>query len=140
MKQKIYGKVRDGQLDELADLQLLAAIAANTEKDIVITVERGRKKRSLNQNAFFHGPFLEGCQNMFLEGGSELSADMVKECLKRKFGLKIQVKMPDGSEEYEPKSTADYTTSEIEDFMDKIRAWAGAFGYDLPYVRDTHNQ
>lgn len=140
MKQRIYGTVKEGQLDDNADLQLLAAIAANEGKQIVITIERGRKKRSLNQNAFFHGPFLEGCQSMFIEAGSELSVDMVKECLKRKFGLKIPVKMPDGSEEYEPKSTADYTTGEIEDFMDKIRAWAGAFGYDLPYVRDAHNQ
>lgn len=140
MRQRIFATVKEAQLNEEADLQLMATIAQHEGKQIVITLERGRKKRSLGQNAFFHGPFLMGCQEMFLEAGSELSVDMVKECLKRKFGLKIPVKMPDGSEEHEPKSTADYTTSEIEDFMDKIRAWAGAFGYDLPYVRDANNQ
>lgn len=140
MKQRIFATVKEGLLNDEADLQFLAAVAANDGKQIVITIERGRKKRSLNQNAFFHGAFLQGCHQMFTEAGNEMSQNMVKEALKRKFGLKVPVKMPDGSEEYEPKSTAEYTTGEIEDFMDKIRAWAGTFGYDLPYVRDAANQ
>lgn len=140
MRQRIYGTVKESQLDDLAELQLLAAVAANNDKQIIITIERGRKKRSLNQNAFFHGPFLEGCQSMFIEAGNEMSLEMVKDVLKHKFGINEHIVMPDGSRDVAAKSTAEYTTGEIEDFMDKIRAWAGAFGYDLPYVRDAHNQ
>lgn len=137
MRQRIYATVKESRLDDYAELQLLAAIAANDDKRIIITIERGTKKRSLNQNAFFHGPFLDACYEMFIEAGNEMGVEMVKDVLKHKFGINHHILLPDGSRDVAAKSTAEYTTQEIEDFMDKVRAWAGAFGYDLPVPNEN---
>lgn len=132
MKQIVYSRIIEGHMTNEAELRFLAILATNTGKDVKITVERGRKKRSLNQNAFFHGPFVESATRMFQDKGNDFDETLTKEIIKDLFGPKQQVLMPDGRSEYLSRSSADWTTAEAETVMEKARAWASGYGYRLP--------
>jgi len=57
--------------------------------EIEITIERRQKKRSLNSNAFFHGPIIEAATKGFAEHGEILTLVEVKEFFKFRF-LRVQ--------------------------------------------------
>lgn len=135
MRGYIYSHVTDGQLSDCAQVELMAAIAYHDGKDIAIRVERKRKKRSLNQNAFMHGPFFDALHAMFEEFGHEYDMTMVKAIFKKQFGVKQLVKLPDGTEELIEKSTAEYDTKECEDCMEKARRRYAEY-WQLPYPHE----
>ena len=121
------GRLPDGVKEMLSKL-----IPTYAGQHVEMTLQPAKKRRSLGQNAFFHGPFLESVTHMFNAAGNTLHQPEVKEMLKKRFGLRVPIKMPDGGDDYVPKSTRDYSTSEIEDFMQKIRVWAALYGFELP--------
>lgn len=132
----VEGVVLKGHLPPTEGRKIVDAIRRNEGKRVRVSVALAKKRRSLNQNSFFHGPFLDACTDMFNEAGNNLDRNEVKEMLKRKFGLKVTIKMPDGTEEQVSKSTRDYTTIEIEDLMTKIRAWAAFYTVQLPFPNE----
>lgn len=129
---KIYTRITNGQLPDYAEVALAAEIATHEGKDVCITVERKRKKRSLNQNAFMHGPFFESLHAMFFEFGNDYDMDLVKAIFKKQFGVKSLVTMPDGAQELVEVSTADYTAAQCEECMEKARRRYAEF-WQLPY-------
>ncbi len=137
-KQIIYSRVVGCDLDSKGQADFLMALASHNEKDVAITIERKRKKRSLNQNAFMHGPFFDAMLDMFDEfgiGDGEADAKLVKAVFKKQFGVKTLVKLPDGSEELIEKSTAEYTTTECEDCMEKARRRYAQY-WQLPFPNE----
>lgn len=126
------GVVTQGHLPQSIRLGISDALKRAEGKRVCIKLAEYRKRRSLNQNSFFHGPFLDDVTEFFNEAGNSVDQDTVKGMLKDMFGLKVMVKMPDGIERYVPKSTRDYTTMEMEDFMTKIRAWGANYGREFP--------
>jgi hypothetical protein len=132
---KIYTRITNGQLGDTAELQFLAELAHHEGKDICVTVERKRKKRSLNQNAFMHGPFFESLHEMFREFGNDYDMDLVKAIFKKQFGVKKLVALPDGSQELVEVSTAEYTTTECEECMEKARRRYAEF-WQLPFPNE----
>lgn len=137
-KQTIYGKVIDCELNEQAAMDFIAALAFHNDKDICITVERKRKRRSLNQNDFMHGPFFDSLHAMFLEFGNDYDMDLVKSIFKKQFGVKKLITLPDGQEEYIEISTRGYDTKQCEDSMERARRRYAEF-WQLPYPNE-HTQ
>lgn len=133
---KIYDHIKEGQLSDRAAVELAAELAFHTEKDICITIERKRKKRSLNQNAFMHGPFFDSLHEMFLEFGNDYEMDLVKAIFKKQFGIKSLVSLPDGSQELVEISTADYTTVQCEECMEKARRRYAEY-WQLPFPNEN---
>ena len=127
----------NGKLPEGVKATLARIIPTYAGKEMVLTLEPAKKRRSLSQNSFFHGPFLDALTDMFLEAGNDIDRDTVKDIAKEKFGLRVSVTMPDGVIESKPKSTREYTTTEIEEFMEKIRAWAARYDHQLPFPNET---
>ena len=129
---------KQGHLD--AGLRQLIAqqLQGLAGKNVRVKITKFVKPRSDNQNRFFHGAFLDACTQMYHDAGNiDLDEDDVKLLLKQQFGVRVRVAQPDGSEAYNLKSTADYTTVEMEDFMEKIRAHYAPFGYALPYPNEA---
>lgn len=124
--------VTNGRLEPAVAGSIAGALAKAEGKWVKIALSMRRRRRTLNQNSFFHGPFLDAATWMFNESGNTLDREEVKSMLKEMFGLKVRVKMPDGLERIIPKSTKEYTTIEIEDLMQKIRAWAAQYNQELP--------
>lgn len=123
------------------DLRQLIATNLRSQAGKMVTVEIKRfvKRRTDNQNRFFHGPFLNACLAMYHEFGNvHMDEDDVKDDLKKLFGLRTdEITRPDGTVERGLKSTRDYTTIEIEEFMEKLRAHFAPYGYMLPYPNEV---
>lgn len=123
------GKIRDAE----AFRQLLAK---HEKKDVKITVERKRKNRSLNQNSWLHGGFLPAMCEMFADFGYDYEPEFVKDIFKKQFGVKREVKLPDGTTEMVEVSTAKWSTTECETAMERARRFYAEF-YQLPYPREA---
>lgn len=128
--------VTNGKIQPTIRERIAEAIAAHEGKAIVITIARAIKRRSNNQNRFLHGVFLPAMRQMFADAGENHTAEEIKVIFKQEFGFKMSIAMPDGRFIEVPKSTADYTTLECEQAMDKARAWAASFGYELPFPNE----
>lgn len=96
---------------------------------VTVTVENFKRKRSLSQNNYLHFAI----QMIAEETGEEM--ELLKDALKARFGLREAITSKSGEELCDEngevlerlKSTSDYTTSEMSDFIDKIRMWALEF-------------
>lgn len=130
----IFTRIENGKIVEAEQLRNL--LAKHHGKDVKITVERKRKNRSLNQNSFMHGPFLESLAEMFADFGHDYEPEFVKDIFKKQFGVKREVKMPDGSIEMVEVSTAKWSTTECETAMERARRFYAPF-YQLPYPREA---
>lgn len=128
----ITADIVNGKLPEHARARITTALAGLNGKRVSITIAKFVKRRSSNQNRFMHGPFLKALRGMFLDGGRDYSAKQVKEIFKRQFGFTELLELPSGEQVEVQKSTADYTTVECEEAMEKARAWAAEFGFFLP--------
>jgi len=132
---KIYSRIVAGQLSDHAQVALAAELAHHDGKDICLTIERKRKKRSLNQNAFMHGPFFDALHAMFEDFGHEYDMQMVKAIFKKQFGVKALVSLPDGSQDLVEISTADYNTQQCEEAMEKCRRRYAEY-WQLPFPNE----
>lgn len=96
---------------------------------VTVTIENFKRKRSLSQNNYLH--FI--IQIIADETGED--KERLKDAFKARFGLSDDITDKNGNilcdEQGEVlkrlKSTSDYTTSEMTDFIDKIRLWAQDF-------------
>jgi hypothetical protein len=136
MNRLIFSRVIGGELSASAEMEFRAAVAQHEDREVAIKVARKKKKRSLSQNAFMHGPFFESLQAMFEEFGNEYDSDMVKAIFKKQFGIKKLVELPDKSQELVEISTADYDPAQCEDCMEKARRRYAEY-WQLPYPNEN---
>lgn len=129
--------ISNGKVDRPTHNAIADLLNRLNGKQVRISIAIAKKKRSLKQNAFLHGPFLEAARIMFHEAGMEYSHEQVKSILKAKFGPQELAPIIGDDYQWIPKSTADYTTVEAETMMEKARAWAATWGYELPHPRDN---
>lgn len=133
----IRPNVHDGDLHPNAWRTLREEVAKYRDGTVVeITIKKAKKKRSLNQNAFMHGPFLQSMAAMFLEYGNEYDDAMVKAIFKKQFGEKVAVTLPDGTQDMVELSTAEYTTEQCENAMERARRRYAEF-WQLPYPNEV---
>lgn len=103
-------------------------------KDIILTIEKKRKKRSNSQNSYYHAVIIPLCQDGFKNiFGEHFSASEVHEYLKSKFLFKEIVNQNTGEIERFPKSTTENSTIEMEIYHEQIRAFALEYlGVNIP--------
>lgn len=132
---KIYTRITNGKMEPEAVQMLVNELARHNSKDIAITIERKRKKRSLNQNSFMHGPFMEALVEMYKHFGHDYDERLVKDIFKRQFGVKIRIENIDGSHYYMDKPTHEYSTQEAEDCMEACRRFYAQY-WQIPYPKE----
>ena len=136
-KIQINSSVKDGVL--ATNRKHLADVIKSFEgANIVITIEKRRKKRSNNQNSFYHAVIIPLMQDAFKDAwGEHYSAIEVHEALKAKYCYKEQINESTGEILQMPSSTTNLSTIEWEEYIDKIRAFALEwFNTVLPYPND----
>ncbi len=102
-------------------------------KKVVIKVGMYRKKRSLNQNAFYHGVVVPAVTKMFRAAGNYVDEEDVHTFLKMKVGkLSRVIVTPDGEVVKSLGSTTRLSTIEFEEYLTMIRAWAAQWGCEIP--------
>ena len=108
---------------------------------VEIIVRKWRARRSLNQNAYFHGVVLKMLQEVTGYAGAE-GMDELKDILEDKF-LRVPTKLG-----YRTRESEDLNTKEFEDFLEEIRLWAAVMfevtdletGEVKPFVIPLPNQ
>jgi hypothetical protein len=133
--------------------QIRIVLSYLTGKRIRVTIEEVTKRRSGNQNRYYWGVVIAYVRHMFMDAGNVISTEEVHEFLKQHVGgLERVITQPDGKRRVVVGSTARLSKMEMEDYLEKVRAWAAEFGTVIPlpsehlisldegdYVEDNHS-
>ena len=99
-----------------------------------VTLDSDYKKRSVDQNAYFH----KICDIVAKAKGN--SAGYWKSCFKQEFGLKNVMVGLDQQPFVEVVSTSDYTTTQMNDFITMITAWCAENDLDILSPEEFNNK
>ena len=126
MKIEIYSKYESGKLANSKAVK--KAFEQLAGKDIKITIEPKRKKRSNEQNRYYWGVLVTHWQQLLKdEHGLIYSAQETHEFLKANFN-KVEIVNEDTGEFLTaPKSTTINTTTQMEEYHEKCRQVAFEF-------------
>jgi len=128
MKIQFTGKVEEtGRLHIYNRKKFAESLSAFLCKDVVITVERKKRKRSLSQNAYLHGIVIPMAKEGLLDVGYRLSTQETKDLLKSKFAIFEKVNEETGEILEYVKGTSDMTTTELMVLIKQIQQWASEF-------------
>jgi hypothetical protein len=138
MKVEIDSKVVNGKLEKNRDL-ISDVINSLEGKDIIITIEKKRKKRSNPQNAYYFGfviPMMK--QGFYNSLGEHVGTDEIHTFLKNRFLFKEIVNENNAEIIKMPQSTTELTTIQFEEYLDKIREFGLEFlNITIPLPNDT---
>ena len=125
--------ITNGKLPDAVSKQIAGVLRSLEGKRVTIEIKVQKRRRSLNQNAFYHGCIIPPILAMMREMGNNLDPDDVHSFLKQEVGkLNQVVVLPDGEVKTVTGSSAKLTTMEFEVYLTKIRAWASEWGIMLP--------
>ncbi|OWK42032.1 hypothetical protein [Fimbriiglobus ruber] len=131
--------VVDGRLPERDARRIGDVIRKFDGKRIVVSIREQKKPRSLNQNAFYHGPFIEAFRVCLLECGHRLSSEDIHSGLRDAYAKNgYTLMLPGGKPFSVPPSTSRLSTIGFEEFLEEIRAYfASEFGWQLPLPNEV---
>lgn len=122
---EIQFKPNDGRIPGSVLQRLVEAVAKAGGKALVLTLKEQKKRRSLNQNAYYWGVMVRDITKAFREAGNDMDEQEIHEYLKKEVGKLSRIAvLPDGEVVTIPGSTKRLTTSEFCDYVAKVTAWA----------------
>ena len=123
-KVQIKSKVVDGNLTRNRKF-LVNCLKEHEGKEIVITIERQRKKHSDIQRGYYFGVIVSLIREaIFNEWGERMDSNEVHELLKTNCNWKEKTNKNTGEIIKVAGSIKQHTTSEQEDFHEDCRRWA----------------
>lgn len=139
-KMTIVAPVTRGRLPDNVSCRIRGTLLALDGKMARITIERQKKRRSLNQNKFYWGIVIP-CVIEVLEkygniAGEEMAHDVCKENFLPASGRK-KVFMK-GIPICESLTSTELNTVEWEDYITKIRAWCAEEGVIVPLPKEVY--
>ena len=113
---------------------IIDAINSFEGKDVLITLEKPKKKRSNPQNAFYYGVVIPIVQNALRDAGYVMTNEATHDLIKLKFLKEVILTNEETGEVVERvKSTTELSTSQFMDFVAEIRIFTNEyFGVDIP--------
>jgi len=137
MNYEIRSEVKNGTLTRNTNL-IKDAIQTFEGKQIVIKIEKAKKKRSTQQNRFYYGVIIPIVQNCLKDAGHILTSESTHDLIKLKF-LKepLFVNEETGEVIERIKSTTELSTSQFMDLLAEINNFTFEyFGVSLPSPND----
>lgn len=137
MNFEIISEVKNGSLTRNRNL-IKDAIATFEGKQIVIKIEKAKKKRSTQQNRFYYGVIIPIVQNCLKEAGHIMTNESTHDLIKLKF-LKeaLFVNEQTGEVIERIKSTTELSTNQFMDLLAEINNFTFEyFGVTLPSPND----
>ena len=132
-----FGKVTDGKLKISNRYDFEQELAAFEGKEIMVTVERKTRKRTISQNDYLHAMlriFTGELNNL----GNTFTMEQVKDMMKYKF-LTVDVVNTETGEAIgqRVKDTSELTTIELSEFIEEVIRYAAEFFHIvLPYPNE----
>lgn len=129
----IRSSVNNGNLKRNRNL-IIDAIKSFEGADVLITLEKPKKKRSNPQNAFYYGVVIPIVQNCLRDAGYVMTNEATHDLIKLKFLKEAILTNEETGEVVERvKSTTELSTSQFMDFVAEIRQFTNEyFGVDIP--------
>ena len=137
MNYEIRSEVKNGTLTRNTNL-IKDAIQTFEGKQIVIKIEKAKKKRSTQQNRFYYGVIIPIVQNCLKDAGHIMTNESTHDLIKLKF-LKeaLFVNEQTGEVIERIKSTTELSTSQFMDLLAEINNFTFEyFGVSLPSPND----
>lgn len=137
MNYEIRSEVKNGSLTRNRNL-IKDAIATFEGKQVVIKIEKFKKKRSTQQNRFYYSVIIPIVQNCLKEAGHIMTSESTHDLIKLKF-LKetLFVNETTGEVIERIKSTTELSTSQFMDLLAEINNFTFEyFGVSLPSPND----
>ncbi len=137
MNYEIRSEVKNGTLTRNRNL-IKDAIETFEGKQIVIKIEKAKKKRSTQQNRFYYGVIIPIVQNCLKDAGHILTNESTHDLIKLKFLKEVLFVNEDTGEVIERiKSTTELSTSQFMDLLAEINNFTFEyFGVSLPSPND----
>lgn len=117
MRHTFFGKVKEGKIQFENREKFFDFLSLLEGEPIQLLVEKVRTKRTLPQNAYYHGVIVK----MIADEVGYANPDEVHQALKMMFLKKFIGKQQIPT----VRSTTDLDTLEFEDYLEKVRTWAG---------------
>ena len=133
MNYEITSSVFNGKLKRNVNL-IRDALNSFEGKEIVIKIEKVRKKRSSGQNRHYFGVVIPLVQQGLKETGNIMTSEMAHELLRLRF-LKEQINVNEVTGEYieRIKSTTELSTSQFMDYIAEIQMFSAEyFNINIP--------
>lgn len=137
MNFEIISEVKNGSLTRNRHL-IKDAIATFENKQVIIKIDKFKKKRITQQNRFYYGVIIPIVQNCLKEAGHIMTNESTHDLIKLKF-LKetLFVNETTGEVIERIKSTTELTTSQFMDLLAEINNFTFEyFGVSLPSPND----
>jgi hypothetical protein len=133
MNYEIRSEVKNGTLTRNTNL-IKDAIQTFEGKQIVIKIEKAKKKRSTQQNRFYYGVIIPIVQNCLKEAGHIMTNESTHDLIKLKFLKEALFVNEETGEVIERiKSTTELSTSQFMDLLAEINNFTFEyFGVSLP--------
>lgn len=113
--------------------RLLDAVSRSGDKRMVLTLKEQKRKRSLNQNAYYWAVVVQAVTQMFREHGNYVDPEETHEFLKLRVGkLSRVIVTPDGEVVKSLGSTAKLSKMEFKVYLEQVRTWAAQWGCLIP--------
>ena len=137
MNFEIVSEVKNGSLTRNRNL-IKDAISTFEGKQVVIKIEKFKKKRSTQQNRFYFGIVVPIVQNCLKEAGHIMTNESTHDLIKLKFLKETLFVNEDTGEVIERiKSTTELSTSQFMDLLAEINNFTFEyFGVILPSPND----
>jgi hypothetical protein len=137
MNYEIRSEVKNGTLTRNTNL-IKDAIQTFEGKQIVIKIEKAKKKRSTQQNRFYYGVIIPIVQNCLKEAGHIMTNESTHDLIKLKFLKEVLFVNEETGEVIERiKSTTELSTSQFMDLLAEINNFTFEyFGVSLPSPTD----
>ena len=123
MKIETFGYIKEGRLKIVHEKRFKEDLRQAKDCDVQIIIKK-RGKRSLPQNAYYHGVIVEEIRHRLKELGNTFDHDTVHEFLKQKFHSE-KIVIPATGELIEVgQTTTKMNKDEFGSYIDRIIQWA----------------
>lgn len=109
-----------------AFLKMNAGAAAERGKPLRVIVTEDERKRTAEQNRFFHGPVLDAITEQAWWSGNQYPKEFWKEYFRRRYLLKDEYTTPDGEVVQTYWSTADLPVGRFAVFLNQVQSEASS--------------
>lgn len=129
---------KDGKLFFRNKAKIESECVSSGVVEFDVTIEKKKKHRSVYQNRYYFGVVVALIRERFIELGNDVNIEETHDYLKHEFNYKEFVNEKTAEIIRIPKSTANLTTSEFMDYIDKIQKFASEI-LDI-YIPEPNSQ
>jgi hypothetical protein len=129
------GTVKGGRLPKPVSESIAKLLARMEGKTLEISIREVKRPRSLKQNKFYQGLFINAFADCLMSCGQRVDPEDIHAGLRDAYAKNsYAIIMPDGKQFRVPPSTRRLTTTGFENYLEEIRAeYATKFGWQLPF-------